>query len=138
MNRIPDFKYFFIYSLFQEYKTCSGPYFINCDEDTLTEFHILDSAFTPICGHLASGKSQAWLFISKIVARQGNHEIYTSDLVSPPRVTINIREYRRGNPKMDNPEKLATLGTQDTERRQKTKQKTHHYTQTSTNNVNKT
>lgn len=48
--------YIFIYSLFQEYKTCSDPYFINCDEDTLTEFHILDSAFTPICGHLASGK----------------------------------------------------------------------------------
>lgn len=43
-----------ICSLFQEYKTCSDPYFINCDEDTLTEFHILDSAFTPICGHLAS------------------------------------------------------------------------------------
>jgi hypothetical protein len=47
-----NLKYSFIYSLFQEYKTCSGPYFINCDEDTLTEFHILDSAFTPICGHL--------------------------------------------------------------------------------------
>jgi hypothetical protein len=27
---------------------------------------------------------------------------------------INIREYRRGNKKKDNPEKLATLGTQDT------------------------
>ena len=52
---------------------------------------------------------------------------------------------------MDNPEKLATLGTQDTRRRQKkqkNKKKTkkprkticvgHHYTQTNTNNVNKT
>ena len=38
---------------------------------------------------------------------------------------------------MNNSEKLATLGTQDTGRRQ-TKQKTHHYTQTNTNNINKT
>jgi hypothetical protein len=43
---------------------------------------------------------------------------------------------------MDNQEKLATLGTQDTRRRQ-TKQKHnticvwHHYAQTNTNNVNK-
>jgi len=43
---------------------------------------------------------------------------------------------------MGNPEKLATVGTQDTRRRQ-TKQKHnaicvgHHYTQTNTNNVNK-
>ena len=36
---------------------------------------------------------------------------------------------------MDNPEKLATLGTQDTGRRQ-TKQKTNPYTQANTNNVN--
>ena len=33
--------------------------------------------------------------------------------------------------------KLATLGTQDTRRRQ-IKQNTHHYAQTNTNNVNKT
>ena len=45
--------------------------------------------------------------------------------------------------KKDNLEKLATLGTQDTGQRQ-TKQKYntiyvgHHYTQTNTNNVNKT
>jgi hypothetical protein len=51
---------------------------------------------------------------------------------------------------MDNAEKLATLGTQDTRRRQKKKKKKkpkkphkticvgHHYTQTNTNNVNKT
>ena len=44
---------------------------------------------------------------------------------------------------MDNPEKLATQGTQDTRRRQ-TKQKLnticvgHHYEQTNTNNWNKT
>jgi len=41
---------------------------------------------------------------------------------------------------MDNPEKLTTLGTQDT-RRRKTKQKLstlcvrHHYIQTNTNNL---
>ena len=39
--------------------------------------------------------------------------------------------------KIDNPEKLATLSTQENGRRQ-AKQKTHHYTQTNTNNVNKT
>jgi len=44
---------------------------------------------------------------------------------------------------MDNPDKLATFGTHDTRWRQ-TKQKHstiyvgHHYTQTNTNNVNKT
>jgi len=44
---------------------------------------------------------------------------------------------------MDNPEKLASLVTKDT-RRGQTKQKTnticvgHHYTQTNTNNINKT
>ncbi|XP_076114621.1 uncharacterized protein LOC143082693 isoform X2 [Mytilus galloprovincialis] len=43
-----------ICSLFQEYKTCSQPFFMNCDQETLTEFHILDSAFSPICGHLAA------------------------------------------------------------------------------------
>ena len=37
---------------------------------------------------------------------------------------------------MDNPEKLATLGAQDTGQRQ-AKQKPHHYTQTNTNNENK-
>jgi len=50
---------------------------------------------------------------------------------------------------MDKPEKLTTLGTQDTRQsKQKTKNKSktkhntisveHHYTQTNTNNVNKT
>ena len=38
-------------------------------------------------------------------------------------VQINVREHRRYNHKMDNPEKLATLSKQDTERRQ-TQQKT--------------
>jgi len=37
---------------------------------------------------------------------------------------------------MDNPDKLATLCTQDTGRRKKTK--AHNYTQTNTNNLNKT
>jgi len=32
---------------------------------------------------------------------------------------INVREYRRGNKKMDNPEKLATWGTQDDEKQSK-------------------
>jgi hypothetical protein len=50
---------------------------------------------------------------------------------------INVREYRRRGPEKGNPEKLAT-------RRIKTKQNHsticvgHHYTQTNTNNVNKT
>jgi len=40
---------------------------------------------------------------------------------------------------MDNPEKLATLGTQElkTQDKDKPNKKTHHYTQTNTNNVNK-
>jgi hypothetical protein len=46
--------------------------------------------------------------------------------------SINVREYRRGNKKKDNPEKLANWYT----RRRKTKQKHnticvgHHYAQT--------
>ena len=51
-------------------------------------------------------------------------------------IKINFRKHRRGNRTMGNQEKLATLGTQDTGRRQ-TKQKTHHYAQVNTNNVNK-
>jgi len=42
---------------------------------------------------------------------------------------------------MDNPEKLATQGTQDEEKQNKTHNTIcvgHHYTQTNTNNVNKT
>ena len=44
--------------------------------------------------------------------------------------------------KIDNPEKLATFGTQDTRRRQAKQKHTtirvgHHYTQANTNNVNK-
>jgi hypothetical protein len=47
-------------------------------------------------------------------------------------IQINGREHGRNNP-----EKMATLGTQDTGRRQTTT-KTRHYTQTNSNNVNKT
>ena len=50
----------------------------------------------------------------------------------------------KGQSRIDNPETLATQGTQDTGQRQ-TKQKKHNaiyvrqdYTQTNTNNVNKT
>jgi hypothetical protein len=32
---------------------------------------------------------------------------------------INVREYRRGNQKLDNPEKLETYGTQDEEKQNK-------------------
>jgi len=43
---------------------------------------------------------------------------------------------------MDNPEKLATLGAQDEEKKTKYKHNTicvgHNYTQTNINNVNKT
>ena len=59
---------------------------------------------------------------------------------------INFRDYRQS--KEDNPEKLATYGTQDEKKKKKKKRnptKTqhnicvgHHYTQTNTNNVNKT
>ena len=49
---------------------------------------------------------------------------------------INVRENRQGQTRMDNPEKLATLGTQHT-RRGQTKQK-KRYTQSSINNVNRT
>ena len=41
---------------------------------------------------------------------------------------INVREYRRGNKKMDNPEKLATEGTQDeTKQKHNTICVGHHY-----------
>ena len=50
-----------------------------------------------------------------------------------------------GQSRIDNPEKLATLGTKDTRQRQtnlKTQLNTicvgHHFTQTNTNSVNKT
>jgi hypothetical protein len=54
------------------------------------------------------------------------------------------RENQRGNQRMTNPGKLATLGTQDTRQKQKkiknhnTICAGHHYKQTNTNNVNKT
>ena len=65
-------------------------------------------------------------------------------LLSPCNMySINVREYRKGQSKMGNPKKLATLGTQETKRR-KAKQKLniicvgHHYMQTNTENLNKT
>jgi hypothetical protein len=43
---------------------------------------------------------------------------------------IPDREYRRGQSKMENPEKLATYGTQEKERQSKnTTCVAHHYTQ---------
>ena len=53
---------------------------------------------------------------------------------NPTVYIINVREHQRGDKKMDNPEKQATLGTQDEGKQNK---KTHHYMQTNTNNVNK-
>jgi hypothetical protein len=42
------------------------------------------------------------------------HEDYNCIyIISGIYMEINVREHRRGNYKMDNPEKLATLGTQD-------------------------
>ena len=49
---------------------------------------------------------------------------------------INVREHRSGNKKMDNPEKLAIFGKQDTGRIQ-INQKAHHYAQENTNNIKK-
>ena len=49
---------------------------------------------------------------------------------------IKVREYRKGN-QQDNPEKLATQGTHNDEK-QNTIGAGHHYSQTNTNNVNKT
>jgi hypothetical protein len=37
------------------------------------------------------------------------------------RKNINVREYRKGQSKMDNPEKPATWGTQDEEKKTKKK-----------------
>jgi hypothetical protein len=46
-------------------------------------------------------------------------------------------ELLKGQSKMDNPEKLAKYGTQD-EDKQNTICVTHHYAQTTSNNVNTT
>ena len=54
---------------------------------------------------------------------------------------INVRKNRKGQSRIDNSERLATLGTQDEDKQNK-KHNTicilHHYEQTNTNNVNKT
>ena len=48
-------------------------------------------------------------------------------------------ENTKGQSKMDNPVKLVTYGTQDEDRQNKnTTRAGHQYTQTNTNNVNKT
>ena len=48
-------------------------------------------------------------------------------------------EIPKGQYKMDNPEKLATLGTQDEDKQNKnTICVGNHYTQTNTNKINKT
>ena len=48
-----------------------------------------------------------------------------------------LENFRRSNKKKDNPEKMATQGTQD-EEKHNTICVGHHYTQANTNNVNKT
>ena len=48
---------------------------------------------------------------------------------------IIVREYRRGNKKKDNPEKLAT--PDEDKQKHNTICVGHHFTQTNTNNVNK-
>ena len=54
---------------------------------------------------------------------------------------INVRENRKGQSRIDNSERLATLGTQDEDKQNK-KHNTlcvgHHYLQANTNNANKT
>ena len=44
----------------------------------------------------------------------------------------------KGRSKMDNPEKLATQGTQYGKKNHNTTRVGHHHTQANTNNVNKT
>jgi hypothetical protein len=57
-------------------------------------------------------------------------------------LNINVREHHRPRAiKMDNPEKMTPIGTQDEDKQSK-KHNTmcagHHYMQRNTNNVNKT
>ena len=51
---------------------------------------------------------------------------------------INVREYWRGNTKMNNSEKLATQAAQDEENRDNTICVGYYYAKANTNNVSKT
>ena len=73
-------------------------------------------------------------FPTKSETKQNN-----STKVQETRTDTRNKHQRKWRSKMDNPEKLATQGTQNEENQNKyTICVGHHYTQANTNNVNKT